>query len=27
VKGDTGSLFLRVQTGNTVQNIEIDRWD
>jgi hypothetical protein len=27
VKGDTGSLFLRVKTGNTVQNIEIDRWD
>lgn len=26
-KGDKGSLFVRVQTGNTVQNIEIDRWD
>jgi hypothetical protein len=26
-KGDNGSLFVRVKTGNTVQNIEIDRWD
>jgi hypothetical protein len=27
VKGNAGSLFVRVQTGNSVQNIEIDRWD
>jgi hypothetical protein len=27
VKGNSGSLFVRVETGNTVQNIEIDRWD
>lgn len=26
-KGKTGSMFVRVDTGATVQNIEIDRWD
>lgn len=26
-KGKTGSMFVRVKTGSTVQNIEIDRWD
>jgi hypothetical protein len=27
VKGNSGSLFVRVETGNAIQNIEIDRWD
>jgi hypothetical protein len=27
VKGISGSLFVRVNTGGTIQNIEIDRWD
>lgn len=27
VKGIAGSLFVRVKTGSTIQNIEIDRWD
>jgi hypothetical protein len=27
VKGISGSLFVRVKTGSTIQNIEIDRWD
>lgn len=26
-KGNSGSLFVRVKTGSSVQNIEIDRWD
>ncbi len=27
VKGNSGSLFVRVETANAIQNIEIDRWD
>ncbi len=26
-KGDSGSLFVRVKSGSTIQLIEIDRWD
>lgn len=27
VKGNGGSLFVRVKSANSIQNIEIDRWD